>query len=441
MNVVRPVFDSAMTLWDGIAFAGSVLILLIHGHVWFGLATGYGRTSGENLNSVFFIAYALSLAILAIRPGPVLLGLFRSPFLLVLLGLSVASIYWSIAPEITARRVPALLFTSLGGLAIAARWPWPRFVEILATTFTIMGIMSFVLGLIFPDLGRMSEIFPGAWRGVWLEKNSLGGMMALAALVQLSAAAINPGRRMLWSTAAALSIALVLLSTSKTSLLVLLLGLSAQGFMLFVKGGPVRAIVGSWLAVVAVGTAVGLLVFENALFFDLLGKDATLTGRTTIWSGILRQMPGQELTGFGFGAFWDNTDQTGPVQRVASEAFFTPAHAHNGWLEIMLAIGYPGVVVFGLWLMQMWVTTVWALYASRVGWFLLPFMIAYTISMLTESVTLNAHDPWWVMFVAVAVRAVIGDPAPPVPHPANARFRARPHSALRTYRRRRHSYS
>lgn len=415
-----------MDVWDGLAFVASVLILLIHAHVWYALATGYGRTSGENLSSVFLIAYALTLAILVTRPTRALVGLSRSPFLLILVGLCIASIYWSIDPATTARGVPALIFTSLGGLALAVRWSWPRLVEVLAASFTVMGIMSFVLGLVFPDLGRMAEIFPGAWRGVWLEKNSLGGMMALGALIQLAAAAMNPGRKVGWIAAAILSVALVLLSTSKTSLLVLLLGLSAQAFMLFVKGGPVRAIVGSWLAVVAVAIAVGLLVFENALFFDLLGKDATLTGRTTIWSGILRQMPGHEMTGFGFHAFWDSEDLTGPAQRVASEAFFMPAHAHNGWLEVMLAIGYPGVIVFGLWFLQMWLSTVWALYSSRVGWFLLPFMIAYTTSMLTESITLNAHDPWWVMFVAVALRAVIGDPAPTAVYPVRIRSRSNP---------------
>ena len=415
--------DAWMDFEDWLAFVASVLILLIHGNVWFALATGYGATSGESFNSIFFIAYALSLAILVSRPAPVIAGLMRSPPLLILMGLCIASIHWSIDPEVSARRVPALILTSLAGLALAVRWPWARFVDVLATSFAVMGVLSFVMGLAFPDLGRMTEVFPGAWRGVWLEKNSLGGMMAFGALIQLAAAAINSVRRIVWITAATLSVALVLLSTSKTSLLILLMGLSAQGFLLLVKGGPVRAIVGSWLAVVAVATAAGLLVFENALFFDILGKNPTLTGRTTIWSGILRQMPGQEMTGFGFAAFWGSTDPVGPAQRVASEAYFMPAHAHNGWLEVMLAIGYPGVVVFGLWLLQMWFSTLWALYASRVGWFLLPFMIAYTTSMLTESVTLNAHNPWWVLFVAVAVRTVIGDPDP---DPDRTRTRTRP---------------
>lgn len=410
MNARRHTPDQLMSVWDCLAFAASVLIVLVYAQVWFGLATDYGRLSGDHLRGIFFIAYALSLVVIATRLWRAVLALIRSPCFFILVALCIASIFWSIDPQISGRRVPAFIFTSLGGLALAVRWTWARFVEVLATSFTIMGILSLFLGLAFPDFGRMTEIFPGAWRGVWLEKNSLGAMMALGALVQLAAAAMNPGRRVGWSLAAALSIALVLLSTSKTAFLVLVLGLLAQAFMVFVKGGPIRAIAGTWLAVAAVSTAAGLLTRKSEFFLDALGKDATLTGRTKIWSSILRQMPGEEMTGFGFGAFWNNPDLAGPAQRVAAEADFMPAHAHNGWLEILLAIGYPGVIVFGLWLLQLWVSTIWALYANRSGWLLLPFSMAYTTAMLTESITLNAHDPWWVLFVAVALRAVLGDP-------------------------------
>ena len=400
-----------MSLKDKVGCAASVLLILIYAQVWFGIATDYGSNASDHLGAVFLTGYAISLAMISVKPTVFFRAIRRLPFLIILLTLCTASIYWSIDPEHSSRRVPGLIFTSLGGLALAMRWPWHRFVQMLAISFAVMAAMSLLLGLVFPDLGRMTDIFPGAWRGVWLEKNSLGAMMALGALVQLAAAAMNPQQRVWWISAATLSFCLTLLSTSKTSLLILLMGLSAQAFLVFVKGGPARAIIGTWSAVVAVAAVAGLLLVQSDLILDGLGKDSTLTGRTKIWSGIQRQMVGEEWTGFGFGAFWDTSGPARPALRVAADADFMPPHAHNGWLEGFLAIGYPGVIVFGLWLLQMWLGTIRALFTSNTSWLLLPFMIAYTTAMLTESITLNVHDPWWVLFVAVSARMVLGDDA------------------------------
>ncbi|MNO00944.1 hypothetical protein D3C81_2209520 [compost metagenome] len=36
-------------------------------------------------------------------------------------------------------------------------------------------------------------------------------------------------------------------------------------------------------------------------------------------------------------------------------------------------------------------------------------MTAYTLTMLTESITMNWHSLRWVLFVTLALKAVIGD--------------------------------
>lgn len=399
------------TVFDAAAFAVSVTLILIYAHVWFALATGYGAKTAEAFNFIFYAAYGLATALLLTRPGPTLVVLARSPLLLMLVGLCAASVVWSIAPDITVRRVVALMFTTFAGVALGVRWSWPRLAEVLAVSFALMALASLFLGAVLPSLGRMTEIFPGAWRGLWIEKNSLGGMMALGCLIHLAAAALAPRRRLLWLAMAGLSAGLVLLSTSKTSLVVLLLGLTAVAFMSFVKAGPIRSIFGTWIAVVGVTLAATLVLTDSALVLEALGKDGTLTGRTKIWEGILRQTPSVPWTGFGFGAIWDNPDRSGPAQHVAREAHFLPAHAHNGWLEVLIAIGLPGVILFAIWLAQMWGATILALYRNRSAWLLLPFMIVYTVMMLTESITLNWHDIWWILFVALAARAVRSEPA------------------------------
>lgn len=394
---------------DILAFIASVMIVLIYSQSWAAPMTGYGARSADFLRNGFYPAYALAVGLLLTRPGTALKAIGRSPLLILMLLLTAASVAWSITPDVTLRRILALLFTTLGGVALAARWRWSTLTEVLAVAMTVMMVASLFLGALMPEWGRMHELFPGAWRGLWLEKNALGENMGLAAICMAAAAVMVPQRRRLWLVCAALASALVILSTSKTGLVVLILALASMGFVGLVQGGPKRAIIGTWLAIMVVCAALLLVATQSDLIFDLLGKDATLTGRTEIWSGILHQMEQRPWTGFGYGAIWDDASVAGPKAWIAYEAKFSAAHAHSGWLEVYLALGIPGVILLAAWMIEMWGRSLWAAYARPSGWLLMPMMTAYTLTMLTESITMNWHNLRWVLFVALALKAVIGD--------------------------------
>jgi len=154
-------------------------------------------------------------------------------------------------------------------------------------------------------------------------------------------------------------------------------------------------------------------MFAADAIFDLLGKDATLTGRTEIWDGINRVMEGHGWTGYGYGAIWDDEDPFAPLAWITHYAGFRANHAHNGWMEIWLNVGLIGVFSFALWFAETWLRTIWTTFAGGPGaWVALPFVAAYSIAMLTESITLTWHDMRWVLFVAVAVKLTLGDDQP-----------------------------
>lgn len=409
---------------DILAFLASVLIILIYSQAWAAPMTGYGVRSADFLRNGFYPAYGLALGLFLIRPGTALKALAGSPLLILLLLLTTASVAWSIMPDVTLRRVLALVFTTLGGVALAARWRWATLTEILATSMAVLMVASLFLGALMPDWGRMHELFPGAWRGLWLEKNALGENMGLAVICMGAAAVMVPQRRRLWLVCAAIASALVILSTSKTGLVVLILSFASMGFVGLVQAGPKRAIVGTWLAIVFFCAALLIVATRSDLIFDLLGKDATLTGRTEIWSGIMHQMQQRPWTGFGYGVVWDDASPGGAKAWIAHEAKFSAAHAHSGWLEVYLALGIPGVILLAAWMIEMWGRALWAAYARPSGWLLMPMMTAYTLTMLTESITMNWHNIRWVLFVALALKAVIGDqdaPARVIPVRAQTR--------------------
>lgn len=415
----------AAPLADIVAVVASIGLILTYVGFWSAPLTGYGARSADFLRNFYYPAYLLALVLVCMRPGRALKGMVRSPLLIALLLLTAATYFWSIMPDLTARRIPALVFTTLAGVALASRWSWKSLTEIVAGTLAVLAVMSFLLGALLPDMGRMQEIFPGAWRGLWLEKNGLGHVMVQTTIFLLAAGIMVPERRKLWFGLAVVSMALVILSTSKTALLVLLLSLGAMGFVAVVKSGPLRAVIATWLAVVVV-IGVGLLIAtETDLVLELLGKDATLTGRTEIWSGIMDQMSDHPWRGFGYGAVWDDPGFTGPKAWIGHQAHFLPANAHSGWLEIYIALGLGGVILFALWLVQIWAQSLWAAYASPGGWLALPMMISYTITMMSESIAMNWHELRWVIVVAVALKLALGDePAAPdqiAPRPLSRR--------------------
>jgi O-antigen ligase len=399
---------------ERIAFALSVFIVLTFSQGWVTALGGGDKSEAGIIRLLYFPAYLAGFALVAMQPWTVMKAALRVPLLWLLMGVVAASVTWSIAPDVTFRRTLAIVFTSLGGLVIAARYEWPRLLKVLATAFAVLAVISFLAGALVPSYGRMGPTteFPGAWRGVWVDKNGLGGHMALGFMIFTATAVLNPARRWVWAGLAGVALLLVLLTTSKTSLVALILGSGAMVFVALIKRGPVMGV----LATLAAGAGIMLILFVALFASDvvlgLLGKDATLTGRTKLWAGIASQAELVPWTGYGYGVVWTDTSIWGPSAWIFKRAGFTANHAHNGWYETWLGLGYIGLMAFGALFAETWLKTVWAVYRNQGGWFALPFMLVYSITMLTESNAIAYHDFTWTIFCAVAIRLATPEKSP-----------------------------
>ncbi|WP_398470544.1 O-antigen ligase family protein [Tardiphaga sp.] len=72
--------------------------------------------------------------------------------------------------------------------------------------------------------------------------------------------------------------------------------------------------------------------------------DTSFTGRTGIWEFALTGFAARPILGYGYGAFWQNpANQTsiGSAFEWAQDA----SHSHNGYLELALTIGLPGLLL------------------------------------------------------------------------------------------------
>jgi len=396
------------------AFAASVFMMLTFSQGWeLPLVGGGDETAhSELLRNLFLPAYAAGVFLMALTPLSLARGLIRQPFLIALVAVACISWFWSVSPDQTSRRIFALVFTTLGGAVLAARYSWARLAEVLGACFAILAVASLITGLFVPSIGRMTDIFPGAWRGLWEEKNAFGDNMAMGAAICAAAALFNPRRAGLWWSVALLSFLLVVMSTSKTSLISVVLAGGALGLVWAVRRGPAAGVAATWSAVAALLMIAAVMFFASDLIFGILGKDATLTGRTQIWAAVMRQIDQRPWLGFGYAAIWDEAPgQWGPLAWIVHDAGFRPHHAHNAWLEQWLALGVPGLAAWACLFGQTLVANIVTLYRDKGAYLALPFFVVFALTSLTESIAVQYNDMRWVLFVALAVKLALPDPA------------------------------
>lgn len=365
--------------------------------------------SGALIRYFYYPFYAGGLVLAWLCRRRLLDAAWRTPLMLALIGLCLFSVLWSIDPSGTVRRWIALAMTVLGAYALAARFSWRRLSELIAIAFGVMMVASVVLAVAVPSMGRMQELFVGAWRGLWLEKNNLGAAMAIGFVASVAAALHNPSRRWLWLAASAGMVLCVLMSTSKTALMSLIIGGGGIGFIWLARRGPVTGIVLIWLAVCVMLALTAFILVEPEHVFTLLGKDPTLTGRTFIWDGIARVMKERPWQGYGYGVVWTDEDDYAPLAKITAVAGFRAYHAHSCWYEVWLNLGAVGLTLWALVFAEVWIKALYRTYRGDGGFFALPMLGIYALSSLTESMAIGWNDIRWCLFVMVLVKLSLGD--------------------------------
>jgi exopolysaccharide production protein ExoQ len=98
---------------------------------------------------------------------------------------------------------------------------------------------------------------------------------------------------------------------------------------------------------VALNFSVGIyciLAFPEPIY-QILGRDATLTGRTDLWTMLLPVIANRPILGYGYAAFWTSLNP-----EVLSVWMGTGRHqipvADNGYIDLWLSLGALGICAF-----------------------------------------------------------------------------------------------
>jgi len=328
-----------------------------------------------------------------------------APLLMALLALVFVSALWSIDSGGTLRRSVWLALTTAFALYLAWRYDWARLLRVIAGGFAVLIAGSFLVGGLMPSIGRMATEHPGAWCGLWTHKNTLGGLMAIAAPLCFAASLVNPNRKQLWRAATLGALVLVLLSTSKTALLAAFIGFAVIAAAHLIRRGPMQALVvaTSFAALAILIVSVFLLAPQSVV--AALGRDLTFTGRTDIWQSLGAYAAQHPWLGFGYYAFW--LDPNGPAYWVRQAVRWDVASAHNGWLELTLGLGRIGVALFVLQFVAACARAAGVLRDPRAGLWTPAFLIVFGFYSMSESHILQANDLFWLIYVAAAARLAL----------------------------------
>ncbi|MNS55857.1 O-Antigen ligase [compost metagenome] len=411
MRAVRPepeVIHPGPPLWEQVA-AGFVVCMLTGALIGPVLAPDQGETP---LLRLFWLpVYAIVAGLVLLRFKTIARAWPAVLAWACIVSLAFASKYWSIDPSMTGRRVIAMVISGSFAMYLGTTFHGHCLPRLLTHCAFIMGLLSILMVFAVPSIGVHQDVNAGMWRGIWYEKNQMGMVMAAGGTAAAAWAASEDRR---WKTpllTILLCFLLVLAARSKTSLLCIMLGVGMVGALWTLKrGGPALAVAAVWMGVVGGAAGWWLWTYESAEILAALGKDPSLTGRTGIWDALFVKIAERPWTGYGYNAFWGLDSE--PALWVRYQTGWVVPSAHNGWIDLLVQLGWPGAVLVGTIMTSSYVLTLLRLPTAglREGFWGIAYLSVYVLLTFSESVLLSAQSLPWTLCLAILARAVYPEP-------------------------------
>lgn len=395
MRILRAL-ESCATVLILILISTAVLPLFLHGGPKYPDLTP--ATSLERAS--YWLAYAFTMLQLLLHPRAILRAIARNPFVIGLAFLAALSVIWSDDPITSLRLAFALVMWTLFGCYLAARYDTTGLLLRFCFALGIIALLSLAVGALAPDFGRESGYNGGAWRGVFTTKNVLGEMMLLAAVVFGSLVRRGGRNRVLAVLGFVAAIALIVLAKATAALLIVgALVITIPVVLLFRRSNAAAGLV--LCVLLSVSAAASVAVTEEDTVLSVLGKDATLTGRTDLWRQAINYIEERPVLGYGYGAFWEPSARAS--EKVRAAVGWDAPHSHNGVLDVWLDVGLIGVLsLFAGYLLAL--RRAWAglrAHLTMDGVWAMSFLLMLFLGNTTES-SVWQSPLIWTIFVAVA---------------------------------------
>ena len=330
---------------------------------WFGVG-GEDVEAGSPLDRIFVSGLlCFGLLILTRRKLNWRAVIKENTWLIWLIAYMLISILWSDIPFISLKRwVRELTAVTMTLVVLTEPAPRQAMESFLRRTVYILVPFSILLIKYFPQYGVEYNRWSGEvmWIGVTLQKNGLGRLCLISAVFLVwtltkrwKARDIHANKFQTAGEVFLLILTLWLLkgpsewAASASGFVALVIGLAAFAGLLWLKKHRLylhpSLLIGITIIIMAVGIITPFSQGSSvADFTSLVGRDATLTGRTDIWAGLVPLAERNPILGCGFGGIW--------TSRTEAEAMVN--EAHNGYLEVLLQLGLVGLVITSMFLLS-----------------------------------------------------------------------------------------
>jgi O-antigen ligase len=358
MNAVRRGIASVGTPWLAVFCAWTLVIMMVTPEGFEYASTGM-KTSGSAASRLTWLALLGVGAVLAIWQLPRARAIIRNanPFLWLFFGLALASALWSDDSGVTLRRM--LRFAAIIGVGLSltlVKWQPRRLQDTLKPMMAAFLVGSVIFCLTSPQLAieqlQLVEL-AGAWKGLATQKNGLGSLAGLGAVLWMHAMLTRQGNFGTNIGCFLVAGLCLVMSRSSTSLFATIFAILGMMLMLNRAAGVRRAmpyLVGLLTAVlllysVAVMNVVPGLDFVLKPITLATGKDLTFSGRTAIWDILRAHMAYRPWFGGGYGAYWLGVIPGTASYEMLLKLEFYPTEGHNGYLDVLNDLGWAGGAV------------------------------------------------------------------------------------------------
>jgi exopolysaccharide production protein ExoQ len=354
------------------------------------------------------LVYGVVAVLLLRHRRQILVQMRHTKLLWAVVALAFISVLWSDVPGFALRRCMNMAATSAFGLYLAYRYSPRQLLRLLGWALAVAIVFSILAVLLRPDLGIDSALTNHAWKGIFVQKNTLGRLMALGVLVFLFLAFDNKAHRWVYAAASLVSAGMIIMAGSDTSAIAVPILLILLGIFALTRQRPFWTVFASAFFV-AVGIICGVMLFvDTGDFFAAVGRDATLSGRIDIWSALFPKIMDHPWLGYGYSSFWLGLESQ-PSSDLWSILHWHVPHSHNGFLDLVVELGVVGLGIFlAGFVMSIRRGLLWArIERSAIGLWPLVFLSFTFLFNLTEGSILRQDNLLWVLYVATSVFVVV----------------------------------
>jgi len=363
--------------------------------------TNAGDVSSPVLNAAWLFIWGVTVIRLIRRRHDIAAALEGSGPLLLLVGFCCISFLWSVDAKASLRAALLLVLTTLIALDFRIRYSLEEFVRLLATIVLAIIIVGVPFDLLLHGVVPNLDLDKTGWNGLLGTKNEWGRVIVLGVALFLSLPikskllkflCIGAAYPLLWKVRSAGAIVnCTLMVATSIACIPLRWRSKARGLSFIVL--PILGCIAIYFALAHVAELTGSL-----------GKDPSLTGRTTLWRLAFASILHRPILGYGYAAFWGHNQQLAYRIREQSNWLDAP-HSHNGYIETLLAFGGVGLVLVLFVYIRQLILAIRNAIQDRSSYAIWPvlFTIFFITYQFDEALLIGGNSVFWISFATASL--------------------------------------